>query len=445
MADVYLTKFEFVASGMSKVTSQFTSMANGLKAKAAAAGTAIGKALTGPIAVAFATMAASMGIAGVTKEFMNFESASSAAVARLGLNVSRTAEQIRADLKAGLDVTVDEAKYVKALDNVQSIQRELGASTKFTATEVGQGIENIAAMGGDVLNMTADGMKPFLNLSSATNYSLAETASTLMATLRQFGLYDAQLTNSSRVADVFAKACGMSSLDMTKLSYAMNYAGPVMNSLGRSLEETTALLAIAANAGYDGSMSGTALRGAMVRLLLPTKSASETVESLGEKVGLTSEEMSEFTEGSENVSKTAGKLGLSMEDLNPETQSLYDILMKLKNAGASTADIMEIFGMRAGPVILSMMDNLSDFPGFLEQLENAAGTSSNMAAQRLDNLKGAIIILSSVISDLKIEIGSYLAQYLGSLAEWLASTGIPAIKSFSQALHEEIFKLLDKR
>ena len=125
----------------------------------------------------------------------------------------------------------------------------------FSASDAADAMYYMASAGYKVDQMS-DSLAHVLNLASATQNDLEFTTNTVVAVLSQFGL---EANSAERVTNVFASAIGNSQAQLEKLGTSMGYVGPVANSLGWSLEETTAALSVLYNAGYDGTTAGTAL------------------------------------------------------------------------------------------------------------------------------------------------------------------------------------------
>lgn len=269
------------------------------------------------------------------------------------------------------------------LQRMTELAREMGAKTVFSASEAADALYYMASAGYKVDQM-ADAIEATLNLASATQSDLAFTTDTVVATLNQFGLAADQ---AGRVSNVFAASCGYSMATMESLSYAMGYVGPVANSLGYSIEETTGALSILFNAGYDGSTAGTALRQTLVSLMNPTSSALKVFDDLG----------------------------ISLEKLDPTSNSLADILDTLTDAGMTTAQAMEVFGARAGPGMLALMNAGGDAVRDMTESITGTNAANEMAATQLDTLQGQWAELSSQLEEIALMFGDVLIPIIRQL------------------------------
>jgi len=288
--------------------------------------------------------------------------------------------------------------FEKAKQNIAAVSKELGSSTTFKATEAANAMYDLASSGYDVANMTKDQLQPILDVAAGTQSDLAGTTEIMTSTLGQFNL---TMDDSERVADVFARTIGSSKATIDKLGTSMSYVGPVAASMGMDIEETSGALGVLYNSGLDGSMAGTALRGALSKLANPTGAAASRLEDLG----------------------------ISLDQVNPETNDFKDILQLLSDAGMSSADAMEIFGQRAGPAMLTLTDKASDVKDMTSTLNDAGGAAGTMAEQNLDTLSGSLDLLGSAFEGVMLEVGGAAAPAIRGFADLLTAS-IPTLQKF---------------
>lgn len=272
---------------------------------------------------------------------------------------------------------------------------DLGASTQFSATEAAQAMYYLSSAGFDATQMY-EAMPGVLNLAAAGAVDLATAADIAANVLNGFGMKADQL---GRVNDVLAKAMAATAVDMRMLNDSFKYAGPIASSMGMKFEEVAAAVGLMGNAGIKGEMAGTALRGALARLIDPPKEASNALRSLG----------------------------VSVTDSHGKILPLVDILAKLEKAGATTADMMKIFGLEAGP---GMQALLSQGSGSLRklttELQNAGGTADRMAKIQMEGFSGAWDNLTSSVEGLTIAIGDSgilkdLTDLVTAITGWVTS------------------------
>lgn len=290
--------------------------------------------------------------------------------------------------------------------HIADVSKELGETTVFSASQAASAFYDLASSGYDVANISLKEMKPLLDLAAATQADLTTTTEIVTSTLGQFGL---SIEDSNRVADVFAKTIGSSKATIDKLGISMSYVGPVANSLGYSLETTSAILGELYNKGFDASKAGTALRGSLSRLMNPTAQVKENL----------------------------AQLGMTVEDVDPTMHKFTDILARLRENGMTTAQAMKIFGTIAAPAMLSITDSTDDIDKLAVALEDAGGTAETMATQNLGTLKGVVTLLKSAFEGLQITIGEKMKPILERIGAILKEKVIPAFTSFVEKIDFE--------
>src|SRR5690606_36567281 len=199
-----------------------------------------------------------------------------------------------------------------------------------------------------------------------------------------------------RANDVLVKTFTRTNVDLSMLGESFKYAGPVAKSAGVAFEETAAAIGLMGNAGIQGSMAGTALRGAITRLLKPTAEVARTLQRLGD----------------------------SATDSEGRLLSLVDIVRQLEESGATTGDMMAIFGQRAGPAMAALVDQGSDaLRTLVRELETAGGTAKRIADVQMRGFRGALEELKSAFEALALAItGSGLLDGATKLTKEMART-----------------------
>jgi hypothetical protein len=257
-------------------------------------------------------------------------------IIRDGFNVVKNFEQAQADLASVLGTNVD---GMKALTDQA---KELGATTRFTASQVSELQTELAKLG--FTQQQIQDMTPAtLALAEATGTELANAASVAGATLNGFGL-DAQ--DTGKVVDVMAKSFSSSSLDMEKFKVAMAAVAPVAKNAGFNIEETTALIGTLTDRGIDASAAGTGLR---------------------------------------NMFLDSNKAGLTFQEA----------LDKINNSSDKTATSFDLFGKRGATLGVILAENQESTAKLTDTLENADGAAKQMADTQRNTLGGALDLLRS--------------------------------------------------
>jgi len=298
--------------------------------------------------------------------------AKAAAAALLALTTSVVAfggnfEQSMANVRAITGATAVE--FVQLGDAA----KEMGRTTVFSASEAAKALELLGLAGFNVKESIA-ALPGVLALAASTGVDLAESTSIVAEAVRAFGLAAAE---SSRVADVFSKTITSTNTDLLTFREAFKFVAPVAATAGAQIEEVSAAIGQLANFGIKGSIAGTALRNAYIALQDPMVATKQAFRELG-------------------LAQATGVDG---------TVSLTQALEILAQKGASTAQVIELFGKRSGPAIQALriggVDALRDLTAALQAAEGAAKRAADV---RLDTLFGDFKLFTSKIEGLAIDV-----------------------------------------
>lgn len=272
-------------------------------------------------------------------------------------------------------------------DALSEQAQELGASTRYSATEASNAMSELASAGFTTSEIMS-AMPGLLDLAASGNVDLATAAGIASSTLRGFGL---EASETAHVSDVLAEAAARTNAGITDTGEAMKYIAPVASAMGISIEEVTAAIGLLSNAGIQGGQAGTVLRSALSRLASPSAEAAELM----------------------------GQLGFNAYDAQGKMLPLKDIIGNLETATAGLTDeqkqnaIVTIFGQEAMSGMLALT---AAGPAQLEELtnslENCDGSASKMAKTMQNNLKGKVTELKSALEGAGIAIGEKLIPAL---------------------------------
>ena len=409
--------------------------------------------------------------------------------------------------------------------------REVGRTTRFTASEVGEAANKLAIAGVGADEMISDGA-----LENLVKFAIAggvdiETATNIgIAGVKAFGM---EMTELGHVSDVLTRTFTRSNVDIVSLGEGMKFAAPVAHSAGVAIEETAAAIGALGNAGLRGTVAGTGLRMSINKLLKPTFDAQRAMNDLGLKVqvlspkgeqarqtlasvarqltstkantaalstelrglngqlselsieqmentvaieqiraraaranrDLTAQEESSIDRMQKaNESLRLSEMGLDLErqkvqhnlttqmeiqsELRKESSeltktveqqttgltSLGDVLDQLAAAGATTTQILEIFGVRGGTAMASLLSQREAFHMLVEENNNAAGATQNY----MDSLQGLtdgiasakemLFIFNSVIQDALLDVGKPFIDMLVKMTNVLGPMISDALK-----------------
>jgi len=245
----------------------------------------------------------------------------------------------------------------------------LGRETLFSAVQAAQGMQVLARAGFNTKEIL-DSIRPTLDLAIVGNLGLAESADIVIAALRGFNL---ETKNAGRVADILALGSSKANTTIQELGNALSYVAPVAAGAGLSLEETAAAIGILSNAGIRGSRAGTTLRRALSQLLAPSRKAKEVMD----------------------------ELGVSFVNSEGKLKPFAMIINDLEKAGMNAAQAMKMFGLRAGPGMIALVNAGSGSISKLSNsLERAKGTAEDMSQAFRTTVKGRVRDLMASIVDL---------------------------------------------
>jgi len=279
------------------------------------------------------------------------------------------------------------------LEKLTAQARELGATTQYSASDAADAM-GFLAMAGFKVNDILGAMPSVLELAASAQMDIATAADITSNILTGYGKSVEEL---GHVNDVLVKAMTSANVDLRMLGESMKYVGPVASGVGVQFEEVAAAVGLLGNAGIQGSMAGTVLRGAISRLANPTKQAKDLMAELGIKV----------TDSSGNL------------------KSLTEIVRELEDSGATAADMMALFGDRAGPGMSALVEQGSEaLANLTEALEKSEGAAKAVAEVNMEGAKGAFLELKSAGEALAISVAEsglleYVTDIAKGFAEWL--------------------------
>lgn len=242
------------------------------------------------------------------------------------------------------------------IDALTRSARELGATTRYTATEVGQLQEEYARLGFTTSEILA-ATDATLSLATATGSTLAESAMVAGSTVRGFGLSASETT---RVTDVMALSFSKSALSMDNFAESMKLVAPIARAANIPVETTVALLGKLADSGLKGSLAGTSLKNLLGKL-------------------------------SDANSKLSKSLGFAVTD----TESLFKALQKLKESNIDLTEATELTDERSKAAFITLLNGVDTIEDLKTALDGANGSAAEMARIMEDNLQGDVTRLTS--------------------------------------------------
>ena len=347
-------------------------------------------------------------ISGVGEKFLP----ATAAVVGLGTAAVKTA----ADFDTGMSkVAAISGATGDDLDALRAKAREMGAKTKFSASEAASAMEYMAMAGWKTEDMLG-GIEGIMNLAAASGEDLATTSDIVTDALTAFGM---SAQESGHFADILAAASSNANTNVSMMGETFKYAAPVAGALGYSAEDTALAIGMMANAGIKSSQAGTAIRSGLTRLVKPTKQVSEAM----------------------------AKYGISITDSNGRMYTLREMMLQLREklGGLSEAEqgaaAAAIFGTNAMSGWLAVINGSDeDFDKLTGAIDNCDGTSEQMAETMQDNLAGQLTILKSQLEELAISFGEILMPVIREIVSAIQAF-VDKLNKLSPATKEIITKI----
>ena len=312
--------------------------------------------------------------------------------------------------------------------------KEMGASTKFSATESANAFEYMAMAGWKTEDML-NGIEGIMNLAAASGEDLAATSDIVTDALTAFGMTAGDATH---FADVLAQASSNANTNVGMMGETFKYVAPVAGALGYSVEDTALAIGLMANSGIKASQAGTALRSMLTRLAKPTEEAELAMEELGISIDDGEGNMKSFKEIMDDLRSGFGELMIPQDEFNERLSSLNSNLVdgtlsqKEYDAeierliglayGAEGAEKAKYAAMLAGQEAMSgllAIVNASedDFNKLTESIYSCDGAAAQMAETMIDNLQGQITILKSGLEGLGVSFYESVQEPLKDIAK----------------------------
>ncbi|MGI3315693.1 phage tail tape measure protein [Staphylococcus chromogenes] len=272
---------------------------------------------------------------------------------------------------------------------------EMGAKTKFSASESADALNYMALAGWDTKDMLG-GIDGVMQLAAASGEDLGQVSDIVTDSLTAFGM---KAKDSGHFADVLAQTSSKANTDVRGLGEAFKYAAPVAGALGYTVEDTSIAIGLMSNAGIKGEKAGTALRTMFTNLSKPTGDMKKKMDELGISI----------TDSNGNM--------LPMRDVMDQLRGKFKGLSKEQQASAAAT----IFGKEAMSGALAIINaSDEDYQKLTKSIDGSKGAAKRMSDEMEGGIGGSIRQMKSAIESLAISIGDVMAPYIKKLAEWLS-------------------------
>lgn len=323
------------------------------------------------------------------------------------INAGRSFEAGMSEVKA---ISGASRKDLEALTNKA---KEMGATTKFSATQASEGLKYMAMAGWNSQQMIA-GLPGVMNLAAASGENLGTVSDIVTDALTAMGL---KASDSAHFADVLATAASSSNTNVAMMGETFKYAAPVAGALGYNIEDLAQAIGLMGNAGIKSSQAGTSLRSILTRLAKPPKDCANAMEDYGI-----------------SIKNSDGSMKSLMEVMENMRDSLQGLPKDEQSAAAAA-----LGGQEAMSGLLAIVNaSESDFNKLSKAIDNASGAAQDQADIMNDNLQGALYELGSAAESAGIELYDNIknpakkavraaATEIRSLSTTIKDNGIEAI------------------
>ena len=295
------------------------------------------------------------------------------------VQVGKDFENAMARVQAVSNATQEEFRKMSA-----EAQR-LGSTTRYTATEAAEALENLTRNGMSAANATK-ALSGVLQLAQANSIGLADAANIVTNTLNMFNL---GVEQTGRVNDVLSSTASHAATDINLLYEAMVNAAPAANVLGFSIEEVSSAIGALAQRGVKGAEAGTKLRIAFQKMADP---------------------------------KVIGKMhdyGIQVDENTMKTEGLRKTVEKISKANLSLGELGKIFDAKSAMAVQMLVASLDDLDRMLDVTANSAGETARMFDQSVGSVQKELDTLKSMYEGLLISISQKTSGAVKSVVKLL--------------------------
>lgn len=286
---------------------------------------------------------------------------------------------------------------------------QTSTTTRHSLSSIGEGMKFLA-MAGFQAKEIAEMIPVVTRMATAGAVDMVTAADITTNILAGYGM---AVEDLSKATDVLVAAFTGANVDLQLLGETFKHVGPVAKSAGIEFEEIAAAAALLGNAGIQGSIAGTSLKSAISRLISPSNTAARILKRLG-------------------VETTTGEGKL---------RDLADIIDDLNKAGATTADVLRIFGLRAGPSMARLLDVGADaLRQYTQRLRDSEGWAELIEAEQMQSFNAQLDLTKNIIHAFSVELGDVLLPYMKTL-NWLIGDLVDGWRNLDDATKDNVIRI----
>ncbi len=286
---------------------------------------------------------------------------------------------------------------------------QASTTTRHSLSSIGEGMKFLAMAGFQAKEITE--MIPVVTrMATAGAVDMVTAADITTNILAGYGM---AVEDLSKATDVLVAAFTGANVTLQLLGETFKHVGPVAKSAGMEFEEIAAAAALLGNAGIQGSIAGTSLKSAISRLVSPSNTAARILKRLGVE-----------------TTTSEGKL-----------RNLADIIDDLSKAGATTADVLRIFGLRAGPSMARLLDVGADaLRQYTQRLRDSEGWAELIEAEQMQSFNAQLDLTKNIIHAFSVELGDVLLPYMKTL-NWLIGDLVDGWRNLDDATKDNVIRI----
>ena len=347
-------------------------------------------------------------------------------------------------------------------DELRQKAKEMGAQTKFTASQTADAFSYMAMAGWKTEDML-DGIDGVLNLAAASGTDLATTSDIVTDALTAFGK---SADDAGRLADIMAAASSNANTNVELMGETFKYVAPLAGSLGYEMEDTAVAIGLMANAGVKGTQAGTSLRSIITRMTAPTEESGEAMAALGISMEKTNADgtksLKSLSETVSDLRSVFGEIRIPADEFNKKLSELEqsqasldaqfeageitesDYKKRTKNIAEEQGTLMKraygaegalkaqyasmIAGKNALSGFMALVNSSdADFGKLTDAINNSTGAAQNMADVMMDNLEGDLTKLSSAFEGFQLTLYEKVTEPLRGIVQTVMNEVIPAL------------------
>lgn len=326
-----------------------------------------------------------------------------AGLAKSSVSVGMNFDASMSQVAATMGTTVDQ------IDNLTKVAKEMGSTTKFTATQAADAL-NYLALAGYNADKAAEVLPSVLNLAAAGGMDLAYASDLVTDAMASLNI-EANKQNVDDFGNKLAMAASKANANVSQLGEAILTVGGTAANLKGGTTELTTALGLLANVGIKSAEGGTHLRNIILSLQSPTDDATKLMQKLGLQVYDAQGNM-------RGLNEILGDLNGALDGM---TQGQKDSII---NQLFNKTDLAAVNGLLAAQG--EQWDTLA------AQIDSADGAMGQMAETQIDNLQGAMTIMSSAFEGMQLAVYDELEPALTEAVKW----GTDCISTLTSSLTE---------